>query len=313
MDKAPIFIQFDTWKEGDPVIEQWYNMGLWFYLRKANKIVLVGIHNCWKCFTMPQQAAIVSWFIKYVSEHPELDHVYIALMYKKASNLVGAPLGSLTHEEVENMHINPGNYTKGFIYSDPKYQSLSLDVSALIQQANDAGCEVFFPGCSRDDLLAYECLIKTVNFFVGFPFFTLREQGIRLLMKNHHAKFETAAIAKMRGGISMACLNDFAVDENYAYSFELLKSFNYVEMMMANRPNNKDYCPTKDVMTFINDEMFIHERHNKLLVVLKGNRFVLLQHALCFIRRDFGKKKQGLMMDCKNSAPCVFPRIYYDD
>ena len=51
MDKAPIFIQFDTWKEGDPVIEQWYNMGLWFYLRKANKIVLVGIHNCWKCFT----------------------------------------------------------------------------------------------------------------------------------------------------------------------------------------------------------------------------------------------------------------------
>ena len=117
----------------------------------------------------------------------------------------------------------------------------------------------------------------------------------------------------MKGGIHMDSLIDFAVDENFAYSFDLLKSFNYVEMMMANRPNNKDYCPTKDVMTFINEEMFTHERHNKLLVVLKGNRFILFQHALCFIRRDFGKKKQGLMMDCKNSAPCVFPRIYYDE
>jgi hypothetical protein len=84
-------------------------------------------------------------------------------------------------------------------------------------------------------------------------------------------------------------------------------------MIMANRPNNKDYCPTKEVMTFINDEMFTHERHDKLLVILKGNRTILFQHALCFIRRDFGKKNQGLMMDCKNSEPCVFPRIYYDE
>jgi hypothetical protein len=132
-------------------------------------------------------------------------------------------------------------------------------------------------------------------------------------MQKRHRSFETAAIAKMKGGIHMDCLIDFAVDENFAYSFELLKSFNYVEMMMANRPNNKDYCPTKEVMTFINDEMFTHERHNKLLVILKGKKHILFQHALCFIRRDFGKKKQGLMMDCKNSAPCVFPRIYYDE
>jgi hypothetical protein len=185
-DKAPIFIQLDTWKEGDPKIEQWYNLGLWFYLRKANKVVLVGVHNCMKCFTMPQQAAIVSFFIKYVKDHPELDHVYIPLLFKKASNLVGAPLGSLTHKEVENLHIKPGDYTKGFIYSELKYQSLSLDVSASIQQANDSKCEVFFPECSKDDLLAYDCLVKTINFIMGFPFFTLREQGIRLLMKQRH-------------------------------------------------------------------------------------------------------------------------------
>ena len=68
----------------------------------------------------------------YIKNHPELDHIYIPLLYKKASNLVGAPLGSMTHEDVENMHLKSADYTKGFIYSEPKYQSLCLDVSALI-------------------------------------------------------------------------------------------------------------------------------------------------------------------------------------
>ena len=53
-ERAPSFIQLDTWKHGDEKIESWYNMGLWFYLPKACKIVLVGIHNCMACFTMPQ-------------------------------------------------------------------------------------------------------------------------------------------------------------------------------------------------------------------------------------------------------------------
>ena len=72
---------------------------------------------------MPQQAAIVSFFIKYLQEHEELDHILIPLLFKKASNLVGAPLGSMTHEELEDMHQNPNDYyTNGFIYTEPKYQ-----------------------------------------------------------------------------------------------------------------------------------------------------------------------------------------------
>ena len=118
----------------------------------------------------------------------------------------------------------------------------------------------------------------------------------------------------MKGGIPIDGMKrDFVVDENFSYSFHFLKSYNYSEMVKSNKPKNKGYCPTKEVMEFIKDEIFTHERHNKLLVVLKGNRMKEFQHALCFICRDFGKKKQGLMMDCKNSGPCVFPRIYYDD
>ena len=138
---------------------------------------------------MPQQAAIVSFFIQYLQEHEELDHILIPLLFKKASNLVGAPLGSMTHEQLEDMHQNTNDYyANGFIYTDPKYQSLCLDVSSSIQQANDGKCEIFFPTCSKDDLLAYDCLIKTINFIMGFPLFTLREQGIRLLMQQRHKK-----------------------------------------------------------------------------------------------------------------------------
>ena len=46
--------------------------------------------------------------------------------------------------------------------------------------------------------------------------------------------------------------------------------------------------------------------------MLKGKVKFYFQHALCFIRKDFGRKKQLLMMDCKNTKPMVYPTIYED-
>ena len=46
--------------------------------------------------------------------------------------------------------------------------------------------------------------------------------------------------------------------------------------------------------------------------MLKGKVKTYFQHALCFIRKDFGRRKQLLMMDCKNSKPMVYPKIYED-
>ena len=52
------------------------------------------------CFAKPQQAIIVSWFLDYLKKHKELDKVYIPLYLKEASYLVGAPLGSMSHQEL---------------------------------------------------------------------------------------------------------------------------------------------------------------------------------------------------------------------
>ena len=82
--------------------------------------------------------------------------------------------------------------------------------------------------------------------------------------------------------------------------------------MMKTNSNVKGYFAAKEVLTYIKNEMLTHSRHTKLLVVLKGSKYVNFQHAICFIRKDFNKLKQLLMMDCKNSGPCVYHTFHKD-
>ena len=261
-DIKPEFIADADWEEGDEEPKkEWYNLGLHFYLPKAKKIIAVAVHNCWEVFRKPQQVKIVSWFKYYLSQHPELEGVFIPLGLKAASRLVGAPLGSMSHKDVQQIHANSAQYTTGFVYDEPKYQQLCLDVTAAILQAKFGDSyEVFFPSCSNKNLLAYECLVKTVNFLMGFALFTLREQGIRLIMKQSHKDFEYAAIQKMKGGIPMDCMTDFAVDDNCAYSFDMLESFDYFQMQETNS-EVKGYCPGNEVLHFIKDLMLPRKEH----------------------------------------------------
>jgi len=130
-------------------------------------------------------------------------------------------------------------------------------------------------------------------------------------MKHCHYDFEDAAIEKMKRGLPMECMRDFAVDDNYAYSFDQLASFDYFPMMESNS-EVKDYCPGKEVLRNIKEMMLNEPLHAKLLVFLKGKASKYFQHALCVVRKDFGNRKQLLMMDCKNAKPCVYPKIYDD-
>ena len=100
-DQEPSFAQSTTWKKGKhKFIQTWHNFVVNFFFLKQKKIVPVAIHNCWKLFKKPQQANIVSWFKHYLSRHRELEGLYMPLFLKPASNLVGAPLGSMSHAEV---------------------------------------------------------------------------------------------------------------------------------------------------------------------------------------------------------------------
>ena len=97
VDIEPEFIPDIDSKPGAKVKPTWFNWGPHFYFPKAGKIFVIAVHNCFEAFTKPQQTKIASWFKHYLSEHPELDQVFLPLYLKPASNLVGAPLGSMTH------------------------------------------------------------------------------------------------------------------------------------------------------------------------------------------------------------------------
>jgi hypothetical protein len=62
----------------------------------------------------------VSWFVHYLSKHSELDKIYIPLCLKGAGQLVGAPLGSMKHSELEQLHLSSAEYATGFIYDEPQ-------------------------------------------------------------------------------------------------------------------------------------------------------------------------------------------------
>jgi len=49
----------------------------------------------------------------------------------------------------------------------------------------DDSLDHFFPPCSDLDILAYDCVPKTVNQSVGFVFFSHRQQVIRLIQSHH--------------------------------------------------------------------------------------------------------------------------------
>jgi hypothetical protein len=311
-DREPMFIPNADQKYGAKVKKRWHNLGMYFCLPKQGKIILVSVHHCFSCFSKPQQANIVSWFVHYLSKHSELDKIYIPLCLKGAGQLVGAPLGSMKHSELEQLHLSSAEYATGFIYDEPKYQTPCLDVSAAIQQASTTSTSrgVFFPECSNKNFLAYDCLPKTYNFLVGFPLFTLREQAVRLIMKERHRSLEGAAEIKKKGGIPIECMRDFAVADHKVYSFDKLATFDYHQLTKA--PEKV----AQEALDFIEDQILEQHNHDKILVILKGQRVVEFQHALCFIRKDFvttkRSNKQMLMLDCKNTAPCYYPRIYSD-
>ena len=96
---------------------------------------MVIINHCFDFFTKPERLNILSWFRHYLEEHRDLE-VYIPLHMKPASGLVGAPLGTLTHEEVVDIHANVHNSATGWVYDEPAFQKI-CDVTSATLKAND--------------------------------------------------------------------------------------------------------------------------------------------------------------------------------
>ena len=56
-----------------------------------------------------------------------------------------------------------------------------------------------------------DCLPFALNFYLRFPFFTRKEQSIRLMKRNQFLTDEKAKEQKRQGGFKIANFRDFAI------------------------------------------------------------------------------------------------------
>ena len=54
------------------------------------------------------------------------------------------------------------------------------------------------------------------------------------------------------------------------------------------------------------------EKHQEIIIVFRGQKVVDFAHAACFVRNDFGKTRQLLLLDCKNKQPLAYPKMLPD-
>ena len=158
---------------------QWDNMILPFYFPSNAKLREVKISTCFRAFTKPQRANIISWVRDWlVKKNYVMRNVGIPKHLAAASSLAGAAIDDLKDNDLMQQFLDPRDYQDKWIYPDERLWRIDYDPQSVMQ---DDSLDHFFPACSNLDILAYDCVPKMVNQSVGFFFFSHLQQVIRLI------------------------------------------------------------------------------------------------------------------------------------
>ena len=82
---------------------------------------------------------------------------------------------------------------------------------------------VFPPISDSLNLNANDCLVHAVNFALRYPWFTDREQVVRLMQLRCKEKRITVALDKSRLGVSVEAMKRFFLFGSSAYSLRLVQ------------------------------------------------------------------------------------------
>jgi hypothetical protein len=153
-------------------------MVLKFYFPKRNEIRHVLISKCLACFTKPQICNIVSRAKAWAVEK-DIDLVRLQMPHF-ARNFIYCGVGAALHEATTTER-DPAAALSGPIYHNPQYQQTLQEPDQALADANPR-TRPFFPDCPyRFNASANDCLAKAINTCLGLPFFTHREQLVRLI------------------------------------------------------------------------------------------------------------------------------------
>jgi hypothetical protein len=97
----------------------------------------------------------------------------------------------MSAKELEELKENPPDVAQGWIYPEVRYHYVHNKLNEIQNRLqasiiNNWAAELFIPEGSKQDILAHDCLGKTMNQALGFEFFTQREQMVRLTSLGKH-------------------------------------------------------------------------------------------------------------------------------
>ena len=117
--------------------------------------------------------------------------------------------------------------------------------------------------------MGYDCVPKTLNFALRCPFFTQREQVVRLINKCGKMNVDQAKEQKIQGGVAMSQLKDFAIYDDRALSLERVAIFE----------NPPDSIRASHVLDFVRANMMKSNRYEELVIVYHGTFVERFSHA----------------------------------
>ena len=94
---------------------------------------------------------------------------------------------------------------------------------------------------------------------------------------------EFAAMIKSKGGVSMDCLQDFAIFGQYSYSFDLVARFTQKKIAEVNLKKGTKLSPGKVILNYIVKKLLLEKEFKQLVIVFHGNMVESFAHAACFI------------------------------
>ena len=144
--------------------------------------------------------------ISYLAYRAPIDKVRLKMKKDMSSyfKYVGASPGLMNTEERELLMKNPEPFTVGWLYNHKDFRVITHDSSCLTVPGS-----TFFECCKRE--YTNDCLVHALNYALGHPWFTRREQIVRQIFKRKGCTFQEAIEQKVFGGISGKQLTNFAL------------------------------------------------------------------------------------------------------
>jgi len=177
----------------------------------------VKLLSCINAIPLAYQQILISrvhWLAKKYIKDQRIDPFVIPLKYSLRNTITGAPDQPITEQEQAQIQFDLETIKRFF--EGPFYLTHNQQVyDPSLLKLNQKRCFNVFGLQSGDEA---DCLINAFNYLIGEPYFTHREQIMRLLNRKTHKTIDRLRDMRISQGVPATAFKDMGVHEGLAYS-----------------------------------------------------------------------------------------------